>query len=75
MITPSAWTKGCSVVSSNYYKDSQGNILYNQKQSYDFYKTIQTNLGGKETQYESEKGTRHGFIFNSKINRKMQYIY
>ncbi len=70
------WTQGCSVVSSSYMKDNNGDIQFQPKQSFEFYKSIQENLGGTQFTYSPRADkTRYGYRFSSPINKWMQIKY
>ena len=70
------WTQGCSVVSSSYRKDNNGDIQFQPKQSFEFYKSIQENLGGTQFTYSPRADkTRYGYRFSSPINKWMQIKY
>lgn len=65
-------------IRSIYSLDNDGNIMFVPKESYSFYSSIQTCLGGTEVSYtvKNSKGklkTRYGFTFENSINKKMQY--
>ena len=69
MVTASAFTEACSVVSSS-YSLVNGKVKYSPKESYSFNANIQKSLGGIPTTYKN----RCGFYYKS-LNKKMQYKY